>query len=111
MLNMGELVTVVEHDSEGRILRFVKTPIPLGTAEEMKAAAFAENERKKDQAVLRDTKALVATAKSLRLAASTRVVDEPALEDDPPPPASAAPRQLAPPTRVARDIHKPEQAP
>src|SRR4051795_7474743 len=111
MLNMGELVTVVEHDSEGRILRFVKTPIPLGTAEELKAAAFAENERKKDIALLRDSRALVAAAKSRRLAA--KPVDD--IPTEIPPalpkpavksvtqaalPAPAATRALPPATRT-----------
>src|SRR3954465_12456256 len=95
-LNMGEIVTVTKHDPEGRILEFVKTPIPLGTAEEMKAAAFAENERKKDQAVLRDTRALVAAAKSLRLAAAP-VDDKPALLAPPAsPPVQPAPQAALP---------------
>jgi hypothetical protein len=81
-LNMGEIVTVTKHDHEGRILEFVKTPIPLGTAEELKAAAALDNKRKHDKAVLRDTAALLATAKSLRLAKPRRVDDDkPASQD------------------------------
>jgi len=88
-LNMGEIVTVTKHDHEGRILEFVKTPIPLGTAEELKAAALIESERKKDIALLRETKALVATARAVNQAAAaksvapaaTQVDDKPTLQE------------------------------
>src|SRR3954453_5692052 len=105
-LNMGEIVTVTKHDHEGKILEFVKTPIPLGTVEELKAAAFAENERKKDLALLRDTKALLASAKSIneKLAAKEATPLPPA----PPSPAASpnlpapAPPPPIPPPAVAR---------
>jgi hypothetical protein len=48
----------------------------------MKAAAFAENERKKDMALLRDTKALLASAKSINAKLAAKPVDDkPALQE------------------------------
>jgi hypothetical protein len=76
MLNMGEIVTLTKHDPEGRILEFVKTPIPLGTAEELKAAALVENERKKEVALLREAKALLALAKSTNAKLAATPVDD-----------------------------------
>src|SRR6266516_538505 len=102
-LNMGELVTVVQHDPEGRIVQFIKTPIPLGEAEEMKAAALAENERKKDVALLRDTNALLASAKSINAKlASNPVDDKPTLQDLPASSIEPAPRAALPAPAVAR---------
>src|SRR5437764_2486881 len=98
-LNMAVLVTVVEHDCEGRIVRFVKTLIPLGDAEELKAAAALDNKRKRDKAVLRDTEALLASAKALRLAAPRRVDDDKPAEEVPP--ALPAVKSLPQPTLPA----------
>src|SRR4051812_28051771 len=115
-LNMGEIVTVTKHDHEGRILEFVKTPIPLGTAEEMKAAAALDNKRKHDKAVLRETDALLATAKALRLAPPKRVDDDqPALEVPPAlpavksQPALPAPASDVSPQRLATPAVKPKR--
>jgi hypothetical protein len=95
MLNMGEIVTVTKHDPEGRILEFVKTPIPLGDAKELVAAALVENERKKDVALLRDAKALLASAKAInRKLAATPVDDKPSTPNPPAPPIKSV-RQAA----------------
>jgi hypothetical protein len=103
-LNMGEIVTVTKHDHEGRILEFVKTPIPLGTAEEMKAAAFVENERKKDIALLRDAKALLASAKSINAKLAAKPVDDkPALQEPLAlPPIKSAPQAALPAPAATR---------
>ncbi len=101
-LNMGEIVTVTKHDHEGRILEFVKTPIPLGTANELKEAALAESERKRDKAVLRDAAALIENAKALRLAAK-KVTETPLQLDAPPaPPIKSVPQAALPAPAVDR---------
>ena len=101
-LNMGEIVTVTKHDHEGRILEFVKTPIPLVAAEELKAAALIESEQKKDKALLRETKALLASAKSINAKLAAKPADDkPALQEPPALPLIEPARRAALPAPAA----------
>jgi len=72
----AERTIVTKHDAEGRILEFIKVPIPLGTANELKDAALIENERKKDAALLRETRALLANARAANQAAPVKVATQ-----------------------------------
>jgi hypothetical protein len=60
--NEAELTVVLEHDASGRILRFVKTVIPLAAAESMKAKAVLAREEMKVAALLQDTDAVLERA-------------------------------------------------
>jgi hypothetical protein len=70
----GELTVVIKHDDQGRILEFVKTMIPIGTANELKEAASAVNERKKDEALLQKANAVLAQARAANQAAAAKAV-------------------------------------
>jgi hypothetical protein len=61
----AELVTVVSHSEDGRILQYIKNLIPVTEADQMKAAARLRAEEKKAAALVRDTDALVEKAAHL----------------------------------------------
>jgi hypothetical protein len=53
--HQAELVTVVSHAEDGRILQYVKQLVPLTEADRMKAAARLRAEEKKAATLLKDT--------------------------------------------------------
>jgi hypothetical protein len=63
--NEAELVTVVSHSEDGRILQYIKNLIPVTEADRMKAAARLRAEEKKAAALVKDTDALVEKAAHL----------------------------------------------
>jgi len=62
--NQAELTTVLEHDASGRILRFVKTVVPLAVAESMKAKALLRAEELKAATLLQDADSIIEKAQA-----------------------------------------------
>jgi hypothetical protein len=95
--NEAELVTVVSHSEDGRILQYIKNLIPVTEADRMKAAARLRAEEKKASALVKDTDALVEKAHA------------PATSEQKPAaaarPVRALPRPSVPPTPpIARPV-------
>jgi hypothetical protein len=87
----AELVTVVSHSEDGRILQYIKNLIPVTEADQMKAAARLRAEEKKAAALVRDTEALVEKAHA-PAPTSDRKPTAPAARPAPVPQQRAAPR-------------------
>jgi hypothetical protein len=89
--NEAELVTVVLHSEDGRILQYIKNLIPVTEADRMKAAARLRAEEKKAAALVKDTDALVEKAAHLPSTSEQKPAARPA----PVPQQRAVPRAPA----------------